>query len=55
MVEQAYLRRKYFAMHPMSVDQARYQLELIDHDFYLFRDKEARMLRIPGNRHALGT
>ncbi len=40
------IRRKYFAMDPMSIDQARHQLELIDHDFYLFRDKETSELQV---------
>ena len=35
------VRRKYFAMPAMSLEEARHQLELIDHDCYLFRDKES--------------
>ena len=32
------VRRKYFAMPPMVLEEALHQLELIDHDFYVFRD-----------------
>ena len=40
------VRRKYFAMPPMSLDEARRQLDLIDHDFYLFREKESDQLQV---------
>ena len=40
------VRRKYFSMPPMSLDQARHQLDLIDHDFYLFKDKESGELQV---------
>ncbi|MDP6833758.1 MAG: ribosome-associated translation inhibitor RaiA [Prochlorococcaceae cyanobacterium ETNP1_MAG_9] len=40
------VRRKYFSMVPMSVEQAREQLDLIDHDFYLFREEETRELQV---------
>ena len=40
------VRRKYFAMPPMSLDEARRQLDLIDHDFYLFRDKDSDQLQV---------
>ncbi len=30
------LRMKYFAMPPMSIEQALEQLQLVDHDFYMF-------------------
>ncbi len=33
-------------MLPMSIDQARHQLDLIDHDFYLFREKESNELQV---------
>ena len=35
------VRRKYFAMPPMSLEEARHQLDLIDHDFY--RSEERRV------------
>ncbi len=40
------VRRKYFPMVPMSVEKAREQLDLIDHDFYLFREEETRELQV---------
>ena len=40
------VRRKYFSMEPMSVDQARHQLDLIDHDFYVFREAETKELQV---------
>ncbi len=40
------VRRKYFSMKPMGIDQARQQLDLIDHDFYLFKDKETEELQV---------
>ncbi len=40
------VRRKYFEMTPMTIEQARAQLDLIDHDFYLFREEEGSALRV---------
>ncbi len=40
------VRRKYFAMPPMGLDEALRQLDLIDHDFYLFREKESDQLQV---------
>ena len=40
------VRRKYFPMPPMSVEEARHQLDLIDHDFYLFRDAASQELQV---------
>ena len=40
------IRRKYFNMEPMTIDQARHQLDLIDHDFYFFRDNESKELQV---------
>ncbi len=45
------VRRKYFAMPAMSLEEARHQLELIDHDFYLFRDKETGELQVIYHRN----
>ena len=40
------VRRKYFSMPPMNVEDARRQLDLIDHDFYLFRDQDSGELQV---------
>ena len=40
------IRRKYFSMPPMSINEARHQLDLIDHDFYLFKDKDNNELQV---------
>ena len=40
------VRRKYFLMPPMTLDDARHQLDVIDHDFYLFRDSESNELQV---------
>lgn len=40
------IRKKYFTMNPMTVEQARSQLELIDHDFYLFREFKSKDLQV---------
>ena len=40
------IRRKYFSMKPMDIDQARHQLDLIDHDFYFFRNEENNELQV---------
>lgn len=45
------VRRKYFSMPAMSLEDARHQLELIDHDFYLFRDKESGELQVIYHRN----
>lgn len=36
------LREKAHKAAPMTVDQALFEMELVGHDFYLFRDKESR-------------
>ena len=35
------VREKTHRAAPMSLDQALYEMELVGHDFYLFRDKES--------------
>ena len=45
------VRRKYFAMPPMTLEQAITQLELVDHDFYVFRDREDKQLRVVYRRN----
>ncbi|MEB3238687.1 MAG: ribosome-associated translation inhibitor RaiA [Cyanobacteriota bacterium] len=45
------VRRKYFAMAPMTLDEALHQLDLIDHDFYLFRDRDSGELQVVYRRN----
>jgi ribosomal subunit interface protein len=35
------VRQKFHAASPMTIDQALFEMELVGHDFYLFRDKES--------------
>ncbi|MBB4914342.1 ribosomal subunit interface protein [Streptosporangium saharense] len=35
------VREKYHEAEPMTIDQALLEMELVGHDFYLFRDKES--------------
>ena len=45
------VRRKYFAMPPMSLDDALHQLEVIDHDFYVFRDADTNQIQVVYRRN----
>jgi len=40
------IKTKYFEMNPISSDEARKQLDLIDHDFYVFRNKKNNELQV---------
>ena len=40
------IKNKYFEMIPISLEEARKQLDLIDHDFYLFRNKKNNELQV---------
>lgn len=38
--EREVMRRKTFAVRPMSADEAAFEMDLLAHDFYLFTDRE---------------
>ncbi len=40
------IKNKYFDMNPISSEDARKQLDLIDHDFYVFRNKKNNELQV---------
>ena len=40
------IKNKYFEMAPISSEEARKQLDLIDHDFYVFRNKKNNELQV---------
>jgi len=40
------IKNKYFEMNPISLEEARKQLDLIDHDFYVFRNKKNNALQV---------
>ena len=41
-----FIKNKYFEMIPISINEARKQLDLIDHDFYFFRNIENDDLQV---------
>ncbi|MDJ0659442.1 MAG: ribosome-associated translation inhibitor RaiA [Crocosphaera sp.] len=40
------IRMKYFAMPAMSIEEAKHQLELVDHDFYMFRNQDTNEINV---------
>jgi putative sigma-54 modulation protein len=45
------VRRKYFAMPPMSLEEALHQLELIDHDFFVYREADSGQIQVVYRRN----
>src|SRR5215469_13220403 len=45
------VREKYHAAKPVSVDQALFEMELVGHDFYLFRDEQCGLPSVVYRRH----
>ena len=41
-----YIKNKYFEMNPIALEDARKQLDLIDHDFYVFKNKKNNELQV---------
>tara|TARA_Y100001968_G_scaffold245975_1_gene230151 strand:- start:68 stop:652 length:585 start_codon:yes stop_codon:yes gene_type:complete len=48
------IKNKYFEMNPISSEEARKQLELIDHDFYVFRNEKNNQLQVIYKRNSGG-
>ncbi|GAA4518506.1 MULTISPECIES: ribosome hibernation-promoting factor, HPF/YfiA family [Nonomuraea] len=44
------VREKHHKAEPMTIDQALLEMELVGHDFYLFRDKESGLPSVVYNR-----
>lgn len=40
------VRMKYFAMPPMSIEEALEQLQMIDHDFYMFCNRDTQEINV---------
>ncbi len=45
------VREKFHAAGPVSVDQALFEMELVGHDFYLFRDEQCGLPSVVYRRH----
>lgn len=55
--EREVVRRKTFAVEPITVDEAAFDMEMLDHDFYLFTDAgtghDSMLIRLPGGAYEL--
>ena len=45
------VRMKYFSMPPMTTDEALEHLQLVDHDFYMFLNKETNEINVIYSRN----
>ena len=46
ILPEPFIKNKYFEMTPISSGEARKQLDLIDHDFYVFRNQKDNELQV---------
>ena len=46
ILPEPYIKNKYFKMNPISLEEALKQLDLIDHNFYFFRNKKNNELQV---------
>ena len=46
ILPEPYIKNKYFKMNPISSEEALKQLDLIDHNFYVFRNKKNNELQV---------
>jgi putative sigma-54 modulation protein len=45
------VRMKYFSMPPMTIDEALEHLQMVDHDFYMFMNKETNEINVIYSRN----
>jgi putative sigma-54 modulation protein len=48
------VRTKQFAVKPMNAEEAVLQLELVGHDFFVFRDADSNEVNVVYRRHQGG-
>ena len=54
ILPEPYIKNKYFKMNPISSEEALKQLDLIDHNFYFFRNKKNNELQVIYKRNLGG-